>query len=98
MAKRKTDTYTIAERKNRDEAMEGFYEAQSKCVHNGVHIGVDCIVDRVKWKMVIYFRDNEGNITDYQDSSERKKPIFYRSKKEYELAVLRMHHFYAKRY
>ena len=102
MARKKKQLSKTAEYRQRySKAMLGFKEAQSKCINKGIHICVECLVEKTKWRIIIYFYNKAGDLLDVQESDKpkdfNKDGKFYFSKEEYELAVLELHQFYAKR-
>ena len=66
------------------------------CINNGIRIYPECIVDKAKWRMVIAFVNDEGNITEIKRSDEQKKPVYYTSRAAYEIKHKELLAFYAK--
>lgn len=72
--------------------VEEFRIAYRKCINEGIHISPTCIVNKSKWRIVIEFKNKDGNTTEIIESD----PKFYYSKEEYTLKLMKLYIHYAK--
>jgi hypothetical protein len=99
MARRKKPlSISARDRKEMADAMVDIKKSQTKCLSLGIHVGVECVIERQKWRIEIRFVNKDGKLVDTQKSDRQgSNSKFYYSERDYELAVLKLHHFYANR-
>jgi hypothetical protein len=71
-------------------------KAMSKCLKNGITIAAECIVDKVKWRIIIELKNEEGGIIERIESDGGKNDKTYSKKEDYEIKIMELYVHYAK--
>lgn len=73
------------------ELLDDFPAAHQKCIHAGIEISPECIINDRKWRIVIEFKDKDGNLKERKTSD----PKFYSAYDELNVKLMEMYFFYA---
>lgn len=76
--------------------VEEFRVAYSKCINEGIHISPTCISNNSKWKIIIEFKNKDGDVVEFIESDSPSINKAYYSKEEYMIKMMKLYIHYAK--
>lgn len=96
MSKKKLSKTKLLE-KRKYALLQDFHENLRACIHKGINISAECIINRSAWRIVINKVNKYGGIYDTLNSDDPslKNPKVYTSELDYELKILELLAFYA---